>query len=311
MPVGYIKRFDRGIPIRVLIGVSAGGRYDLTDHYGNVNMFLTFSLVEDMTDAQTTIKIPNSVGYAVEANDIISVDQEFMLATSLASSDSSYQTWNITRGYDPANLPASWISPIDVNGQGSNPYVISENCVFVIGLPGTIGNRTITLTAAVTSGNKTLGDLIADLRSALNAAGVTSTYLTLSNHGDRIYFHTPNTGAAQEMRISTVNEPAFTELGIVPAYALGRTVPSSDAAQHFTGDVAKVRQFSQPLIIRSPPEDGEVEFLVMDRTADNINAVTYEFEFEVFTPAGRSFTVPTSGTLDVQFLLDLNAATDD
>lgn len=311
MPVGYIKRFDRGIPIRVIIEVSAGGRYDLTDHYGNVNMFLTFSLAEEMTAAQTTIKIPSSIAYAVEANDIISVDQEFMLATSLASSDASYHTWNVTRGYDPYHLPASWISPLDVNGQGSNPYVMSEDCIFDINLPGAIGNHTVTLAASATSTNLTLSDLLSDLQSALNAAGITSTYLILSNHGDRLYFYTPNTGIAQEMRISTVNAAAFAQLGVVPAYALGRTSPTSVGAQHFVGDVAKIRQFSQPLIVRSPPEDGEVEFLIMDRTADNINAVTYEFEFEVFTPAGRSFTVPVSGTLDVQFLLDLNAATDD
>lgn len=303
MATGVMKRWDTEPSPVLFVKNSAGGDYDLTDHSAVVVMIYPTTLYADMDNSQITMQLPAAVVDKLEVGDEVLIHHERISIDAVPTQPvaTAYAEFTVTRGVDNPGTGGAIISTTDVAGTGANVYRLGANATFTltVDLTTTAG---VTVTAASTSTNNTIADLVADVQTAVdNALG--AGVATVTNQNDKLVITSDSTGTGSIVALSSPNSYTTDELGLVACYGVGEAARPTDPEAHEAGDTVRIIKIDRrPAIIEYPATEGQLTFEWVAGDTDKTG--TFYIEFEITTPQNKQLTVPNNNTFTVEIVED-------
>jgi len=293
------------IPIpKITITDSDGSVYDLTNHTIRFIMWFTDTLQVALDTDDTSVHLSGSNVDRIQTNDVLLVDHERMLVTAIPTQplDTDDTIVTVTRGYDIPATAGYVLGSTDVDGAGTNdPYALSTDCEFDIAIDGGTAT-TITMTLAATEGNTTMSHLVADMNTALTAAGVTCTASAVF---DKFKFTSPTVGTDSSVVISSPDTISTNELGLIAATGNGTATQSTDNVAHTVNSMVRVIKIETDAEIDSLTT-GTIKYQWISGDTDKTGE--YQMQFDITNPNGKKFTIPVASpsTFTVNIIEDAN-----
>jgi len=294
-----LKRHDL-LPIPVMtIQNSDSTVYDLTDHTIKFIMWFEDALFEAITQTtDTTVKLSASLVDQVEVGDIFLIDHERMTVDSVPTQPLStdHAEYTVTRGTSISATAGYIMGSTDVAGGGATTsparYRLSADAVFYLTMNGGAA-QVVTIACSDTSSNASMADLVADINSAITTAGV--TLCTCTNIYDKVKMSSTTTGTTSTCVLTSPNDAATDELGLVAAEGTGTDAQSTTAAAHLINSKVKIIKIETDAEINNITL-GTIKYQWVVGDTDKLGS--YYMEFEIKNSNGKKFTLPVTSPSD-------------